>query len=114
MTTAPATRPIGPPVDTRPAKRPERVTLEGRWITLTPLDPQAHAKALYEGSNGGAARETVWPHMFDGPYPGLEEFRAIIEAKARSTAPLFFAVIDNASGRPVGYQPFLRIDPPNR
>ena len=114
MTTAPATRPIGPLVDTHPAKRPERVTLEGRWITLTPLDPHAHAKALYEGSNGDAARESVWTYLFDGPYTSLDEFRANIEAKARSTDPLFFAVIDNASGRAVGYQTFLRIDPPNR
>jgi RimJ/RimL family protein N-acetyltransferase len=114
MTTAPATRPIGPLVDTHPAKRPERVTLEGRWITLTPLDPHAHAKALYEGSNGDAARESVWTYLFDGPYRSLDEFHANIEAKAHSTDPLFFAVIDNASGTPVGYQTFLRIDPPNR
>ena len=40
--------------------------------------------------------------------------RASLEAKARSTDPLFFAVIDNASGRAIGYQTFLRIDPPNR
>jgi RimJ/RimL family protein N-acetyltransferase len=114
MTTAPATRPIGPSIDAHPAKRPERVTLKGRWITLVPLDPHAHAKALYEGSNGDATREAVWTYLFDGPYASLDEFRANIEAKARSTDPLFFAVIDNASGTPVGYQTFLRIDPPNR
>ena len=44
----------------------------------------------------------------------LDEFRANIEAKARSTDPLFFAVIDNASGRAVGYQTFMRIDAANR
>ena len=114
MTPASAILPIGPLVDSHPAKRPERVTLEGRWITLVPLDPQAHAKALYEGSNGDAAREAVWAYLFDGPYTSLDEFRASLEAKARSTDPLFFAIIDNASGRPVGYQTFLRIDLPNR
>ena len=114
MTPLLATQPIGPIVDAHPAKRPERVTLEGRWITLVPLEPQAHAKALYEGSNGDAARESVWTYLFDGPYRSLDEFRANLEAKARSTDPLFFTVIDNASGTPVGYQTFLRIDPPNR
>jgi RimJ/RimL family protein N-acetyltransferase len=114
MTSAPAAQPIGPSVDAHPARRPERVTLEGRWVTLVPLDPHAHAKALYDGSNGDAAREAVWAYLFDGPYKSLDEFRASIEAKARSTDPLFFAVIDNASGRAVGYQTFLRIDPPNR
>ena len=33
-----ATLPIGPLVDSHPAKRPERVTLKGRWVTLVPLD----------------------------------------------------------------------------
>jgi RimJ/RimL family protein N-acetyltransferase len=114
MTSATAPLSIGPLVDSHPATRPERVTLEGRWVTLVPLEPNAHAKALYEGSNGDAARESVWTYLFDGPYSSLNEFRANIEAKARSADPLFFAVIDNATGRAVGYQTFLRIDPPNR
>jgi RimJ/RimL family protein N-acetyltransferase len=105
---------VGPLVDSHPARRPERVTLEGQWVTLVPLDAAVHAKALCEGSNGHATREAVWTYLFDGPYTSLDEFRASIEVKARSTDPLFFAVIDNSSGRAVGYQTFLRIDPPNR
>ena len=41
-------------------------------------------------------------------------FRADIELKARSDDPLFFAVVDNATGRAVGYQTLMRIDPANR
>jgi RimJ/RimL family protein N-acetyltransferase len=110
----PAAQPIGPLVDSHPARRPERVTLEGRWITLTPLNADKHAQALYEGSNGDAARESVWTYLFDGPYRSLEEFRAAIEVKARSDDPLFFAVVDNATGRAVGYQTLMRVDAPNR
>ena len=102
MMSAQTTLPIGPVVDSHPAKRPERVTLKGRWVTLVPLNPNEHAKALYEGSNGDAAREAVWTYLFDGPYTSLDEFRASLEAKARSTDPLFFAVIDNASGQAGG------------
>ena len=103
---------IGPLVDAHPAKRPEWVTLEGRWIMLVPLDPHAHAEALYEGSNGDATREAVWAYLFHGPYKSFDQFRVNLEAKARSTDPLFFAMIDNGSGRVVGYQTLLRIDPP--
>ena len=110
----PATQPIGPLVDSHPARRPERVTLEGRWITLAPLNPDKHAGALYEGSNGDPAREAVWTYLFDGPYRSLEEFRAAIELKARSDDPLFFAVVDSATGRAVGYQTLMRIDAANR
>ncbi len=109
-----ATQPIGPLVDPHPARRPERVTLEGRWITLAPLNPDKHAGALYEGSNGDAAREAVWTYLFDGPYRSLEAFRGAIELKACSDDPLFFAVVDNATGRAVGYQTLMRIDAANR
>lgn len=88
--------------------------LEGRWVTLAPLDAGAHADALYEGSNGDATREGVWAYLFDGPYGTLEEFRVNIELKARSADPLFFAVLDNGSGRAVGYQTLMRIDAANR
>jgi RimJ/RimL family protein N-acetyltransferase len=114
MTIVPATLPIGPLIDSHPAKRPERVTLKGRWITLAPLDASKHAEALYEGSNGDAAREAVWVYLFDGPSRSLDEFRANIENKARSVDPVFFAVIDNSSGRAVGYQTLMRVDAANR
>jgi RimJ/RimL family protein N-acetyltransferase len=114
VTPASATLPIGPLIDSHPAKRPERVTLKGRLITLAPLDASKHAEALYEGSNGDAAREAVWAYLFDGPYRSLDEFRANIEDKAHSVDPLFFAVIDNSSGRAVGYQTLMRVDAANR
>ena len=106
-------RPIGPLVDPTPAKRPERVTLAGRYVTLTPLSAEAHGDALFEGANGGA-KDEVWDYLFDGPYDDRATFLANIEAKAKSEDPLFFAIVDNASGRPVGYQTFLRIEPTHR
>ena len=48
------------------------------------------------------------------PVPDLSDFAADIELKARSVDPHFFAVVDNASGRAVGYQALMRIDPANR
>ena len=106
--------PLGPVVDTRPARRPERLTLNGRFVTLEPLDPERHAKALYEGSNGDARRDSVWTYLGVGPFSNFADFAADIAAKARSEDPLFFAVIDNATMRPVGYQTLMRVDPTNR
>jgi RimJ/RimL family protein N-acetyltransferase len=114
MPTSSTIQPVGPSVEPHPARRPERVTLKGRWITLAPLDPEKHAAALYEGSNGDATRESVWTYLFDGPYRSLDQFRANIELKARSADPLFFAVVDNSSGRAVGYQTLMRVDAANR
>jgi RimJ/RimL family protein N-acetyltransferase len=105
--------PIGPEVDARPAKRPERTTLRGRAVTLVPLDAKAHAGALFRGANGGD-KDRLWTYLFDGPYTDEAVFTANIEAKARSADPLFFAVVDNASGEAVGYQTLMRVDAASR
>jgi RimJ/RimL family protein N-acetyltransferase len=103
-------QPIGESVDLRPAKRPERKVLSGRAVTLVPLNADAHADALFEGANGGD-QDRVWTYLFDGPYTDRAAFRANIEAKAKSEDPLFFAILDRPSGKAVGYQTFLRIEP---
>jgi RimJ/RimL family protein N-acetyltransferase len=106
-------QPVGQRVETNPAKRPERITLSGRSISLVPLNAEAHADALFDGANGGD-KDRVWTYLFDGPYTDRAVFRANIEAKAKSEDPLFFAIVDNASGKPLGYQTFLRIEPLHR
>ncbi len=113
MASSESAQPIGEPVDTSPARRPERTILRGRAISLVPLNAEAHADALFEGANGGD-KDRVWTYLFDGPYADRAVFRANIESKAASQDPLFFAVIDNASGKAVGYQTFLRIEPKHR
>jgi len=109
----PLRRPIGPLVETQPARRPERVTLEGRFVTLTPLDAAAHADALFDAANGGD-KDQVWDYLFDGPYTDREAFRASIEAKSKSADPFYFAVVDKSSGKPVGYLSLMRIEPAHR
>ncbi len=44
--------PIGAEVDASAAQRPNRAILRGRLATVVPLDPAAHAEALYEGTHG--------------------------------------------------------------
>jgi RimJ/RimL family protein N-acetyltransferase len=113
MTLNASEQPIGAQVDAKPARRPERTVLSGRAISLVPLNAEAHADALFEGANGGD-KDRVWTYLFDGPYTDRAVFRANIEAKAKSEDPLFFAIVDNASGKPLGYQTFLRVEPLHR
>jgi RimJ/RimL family protein N-acetyltransferase len=76
--------------------------------------PRKHAEALFEGSNGDEVRDRVWTYLFIGPYKTLADFAADIKLKSRSVDPHFFAVVDNASGRAIGYQALMRIDPTHR
>jgi len=106
--------PIGPLVDSHPARRPERVALKGRWITLAPLDARAHADALYEGSHRDETREAIWAYLFNGPFATPAEFAADVDLKAKAADPHYFAIVDNSSGQAVGYESLMRIDAPNR
>ncbi|MHB2165398.1 GNAT family N-acetyltransferase [Alsobacter sp. R-9] len=108
-----ATLPVGEPVETGPAQRPSRTVLRGRLVHLVPLDPAAHAQALFAETHG-ADEDRIWCYMGDGPFPDLFSFRASLEAKAASVDPLFFAILDAETARPLGYQTLMRIDAANR
>jgi RimJ/RimL family protein N-acetyltransferase len=104
---------VGEYVEQRLVERPLPVTLRGRVVSLVPLDAEAHAQALYEGSHG-PERERLWVYLSDGPFPDFASFEQSLRLKAASSDPLFFAILDNASGHAVGYASYLRIDPAHR
>jgi RimJ/RimL family protein N-acetyltransferase len=103
---------LGPRIDPAPAPRPERVTLPGRFVTVAPLTSD-HAASLFALSSG-AQNAGLWTYLFNGPFDDLTEFAADVEAKAKAQDPLYFAVVENATGRAVGYQSLMRIDPAHR
>ncbi len=116
MTTEDGLRPIGPLVDAHPARRPERVTLKGRWITLAPLDAEKHAEALYRGLERRRGPRRRLDLSLRRPVSRtFDVFATGIEPRRSSADPLFFAVIDNATGaRGRLSDAFMRIDPANR
>lgn len=82
-------------------------------MTVTPLDVERHAAALYE-ETCGPDRDGLWTHLPDGPYTDRQPFDQDLAAKARSSDPLFFAIVDRASDRALGVAAYLRMDPSNR
>ena len=106
--------PIGPRLaDAGPARAPERVVLEGRYARLEPLDPARHGDDLHAAATppDAAAR---FRYMPDLPPASPESFRAWLAGAAGSADPLFFAVVDRATGRAEGWQTFMRITPVHR
>jgi RimJ/RimL family protein N-acetyltransferase len=108
-----ATQISNPTIDARPASRPSRVTLEGVYTKLVPLDPSRHTKDLYAPTHA-AESDALWRYLFDGPFASEAEFHAALERKAASEDPLFFAITEPASGRALGYASYLRIEPAHR
>ena len=105
--------PLSPLVDPSPARRPEPTTLQGRLVTLLPLDPRAHGDSLYEATRGEAG-DRLWMYLFDGPFDDRKAFDAYLQKLAASEDPLFFAIRGRALARAVGYASLMRSEPTHR
>jgi RimJ/RimL family protein N-acetyltransferase len=89
--------------------RPGRTVLEGRHVRLEPLDPARHGDDLYLAATEGDA-QARFRYLFEYPPSSRAEFQSWLEKVAASEDPLFFAVVDKASGMAVGRQTLMRID----
>jgi RimJ/RimL family protein N-acetyltransferase len=95
--------------DWQPRPRPERIVLEGRYVRLEPLSAARHGDGLYEASTvADAAERFRW--LFEYPPESRAAFQPWLEKAEASQDPLFFAVIDKASGKVAGRQTLMRID----
>lgn len=104
-------RPTGTPLkDFTPPRRPDFQTLEGRYVTLERLDPDRHAATIFEANQGA---DWVWDYLGVGPFASLDDYRAWQECSAVLSDPVFVAIVDKATGRALGVESFLRIDPAN-
>lgn len=102
--------PIGPPMQRPgPAKRPERVVLDGRFCRLEPIESR-HAAELHAASTPpDAARR--YRYLFEEPPASRADTDAWIAKAAASNDPLVWAVIDKRTGRCEGRQTLMRITP---
>lgn len=100
----------GAPLAWSPVPRPQRVTLAGARVSLEPLDPRAHAAALYDASRGAGA-EHLWDFLSVGPFESAGEFAAWAESVASVDDPLFYTIVPRAGSLPAGVCSYLRITP---
>src|SRR4029077_16330177 len=92
----------------KPARPPQRSPLPGDTVVLEPVDPARHANDLFAASEGAPA---LWDYLAYGPFESLEAFTEWLRERAASHDPLFFAVVDRASGKARGMASLMRIVP---
>ncbi|MBC8039027.1 MAG: GNAT family N-acetyltransferase [Opitutaceae bacterium] len=95
-----------------PPLRPSRIAITGRTCRMEPLDTALHASALFE-ANAMDRDGRMWTYLAFGPFETSGVYREWVEAAARSEDSFFFAIVDGATGRPVGVAAYMRIDPAN-
>ena len=94
----------------RGVPRPERVVMEGRYARLEPLDPSRHAADLLASAQAPGADDR-FRYLFEDAPSDAASFTPWLEKACAGIDPLFFAVIDKATGRAEGRQALMRIDP---
>jgi len=104
-------QPIGLPVPTwRVPPLPDQSPLTGHYCRLEGLSAEQHAAdlfAAYRHDQTGA----LWTYLANGPFADLAALQGWLASVERATDPLFYAIIDLASGKAVGYISYLRITP---
>lgn len=104
-------QPVGDPLANWTEPRlPQRQTINGRLAQLVPLDAQTHAAALFQAFAEDAAG-TGWTYLPYGPFPEFESFQQWLAEQSTKQDPMFFAVVDVASGAATGVVSYLRITP---
>jgi RimJ/RimL family protein N-acetyltransferase len=103
---------VGPPVEPLPSGRtPEREPLPGIQVRLEPVEVAEHAPSLYVLSHTRAEDAALWTYLPYGPFADRGAFERWLVERARSSDPLFFAVIEEQSGRACGMTSYLNIVP---
>ncbi len=87
------------------------ITLTGRHITLTPVDPEADAAELFAGSHEADSIEAIWRYMPCGPFADAAAMSDWLRDRAAQPDMIPFTVTDNATGRRIGSTSLMRITP---
>ncbi|NWL79487.1 GNAT family N-acetyltransferase [Pseudomonas taiwanensis] len=93
----------------QPCPAPDHSPLTGRFVRLEALDTARHGDDLWAGLQG--PDPALWDYLPYGPFAGREPFDTWLAGNAASRDPLFYTVVDLASGRAVGVLSYLRITP---
>ena len=104
-------QPVGPPVDSTPARPPEPVTLSGRFGSVARLDPARDAADLWRAFKG---YDHIWTYISrHGPFSDEATFAAWLAERATLNDPYAFTVHD-PDGRARGLLALLEIRPAMR
>ncbi|HTV71133.1 MAG TPA: GNAT family protein [Rhizobiaceae bacterium] len=92
--------------------RPPRVVLDGRYVRLEPLSAVKHGDELFAASSVTDA-DGRFRYLGEYPPETRAAFQPWLEKAEKSEDPVYYAVIDKASGKVAGRQTLMRIDPAN-
>ncbi len=92
------------------AEPPRAISMTGRFCRLEKLDPERHAKVLFDALCD-PQHEANWTYLPYGPFDEYAAFYELLEQQSKMLDPLFFSIIDNQTNSAIGITSYLRIEP---
>ena len=89
---------------------PSDQTLMANYAQRVPLNARIHDDALFaafQADTNGA----MWTYMPSGPFADRATFDTFLQSCENSRDPLFYAIINTATGLAEGFASYLRITP---
>jgi RimJ/RimL family protein N-acetyltransferase len=103
-------RPLGAPVDDRPAEPPGPVTLVGHYGRIEKLNAK-HAASLWDAVQG---HDAIWTYMSQyGPFASADDFSGWVQQRTILADPYSYAIVDNED-RCIGIATLMEIKPTMR
>ena len=103
-------QPVGPPADPTPARRPQAVTLAGRFGLVQRLDAARHVDSLWAALKG---HDRLWTYMAYGPFADRAAFSAWLALRETLDDPFSYAIVDPTRGA-LGIAALMSIRPDMR
>lgn len=92
---------------------PSRIVLEGKVVTLEPIDPTRHGADLFAAGHGSPDADAIWDYLAYGPWADEAAMTSWLRGCAASHDPMFFAIRPKDGGKAVGMCSYLNIVPGN-
>ena len=86
------------------------LSMAGTYAKLEPLSKSTHLDDLFEAISVDTTGR-IWTYMPVGPFADKQQFAEWMEWACASKDPLFAAILDNRTGKAVGFASYLRIAP---
>lgn len=90
--------------------RPPQTPLLGTFAEVLPLNAETQCDDLF-AAFGTDPSGAMWTYMPSGPFFDRQVFCDYLRQCEASADPLFYGIINKATGRAEGFASFLRIDP---
>ncbi len=104
-------QPIGEEVvGWKPVQPPPRTPMQGRLCRLEPLDILTHVDDLFEAFSADKTGG-LWTYMPMGPFATVSDLKGWMDGACTAEDPVFYAIINEATDKAIGFASYLRIDP---